>query len=225
MAVLGAKVFFIASGFAQQALLPKAIGLSGFGAWARVLALASIVNNVVITGSIQGVSRVAARSLGHERDAFRSVFRVHVVLAVALAALFAVLAPVFAWFEGAPHIVVPLLVMAAVVLLYGLYGPIIGLLNGRGEFTRQAGLDITFSVLRPAALLGLGWFFVRQAWAGVTGSTLGIAVAAACIFPLSMRVAFPLRTRADGTAATAPTPRGYLAELGRWPPRSCSPTP
>ncbi len=215
MAVLGAKVFFVVSGLAQQALLPRVIGLAGYGALARVLAIASILNNVVIAGSVQGVGRVVARSLGHERDGFRAVFRVHVLLALILAVIFTAMAPAFAAFEGAPHIALPLAVMALVVLLYGLYAPMIGLLNGRGEFTRQAGLDVTFAVLRTVAMLGTGWLFVRHGGAGVAGATVGFVIAAACIFPLSLRVAFPLRAGVDGPSPSAPTPRGYLAEL--WP--------
>jgi stage V sporulation protein B len=215
VAVLGAKIFFVLSGLVQQVLLPKAIGLAGYGALARVLALASILNNVVIASSVQGVSRVIARSLGHERDAFRSVFRVHVPLAIVLALSFAALAPAFAAFEGAPHIALPLALMAIVVLVYGIYAPIIGLLNGRGEFTRQAALDVTFAILRTAGMVGLGYLFTRQAWAGVTGATLGFVVAACVIVLVAMRVAFPLRSLPDGAATAAPTMPGYLAEL--WP--------
>jgi stage V sporulation protein B len=213
IAVLGAKVFFVVSGLAQQVLLPRAIGLAGYGALARVLAIASILNNVVVASSVQGVSRVVARSLGNERDAFRAVFRVHVPLALLLATTFAILAPLFAAFEGAPHIALPLALMAGVVLLYGTYAPIVGLINGRGEFGRQAGLDITFAVLRTVAMVGLGWLFVHQSHAGVTGATLGFVVAAACIVPLAMRVAFPLRTTAEGAPVPPPSAIGYMLEL------------
>jgi stage V sporulation protein B len=64
-------------------------------------------------------------------------------------------------------------------------------------------------------MVGAGYLFVRQTWAGVTGATLGFAIAAACIVPLAMRVAFPLRTTAAGSSVPTPTARGYLAEL--WP--------
>ena len=37
VAVLGAKVFFIFSGLAQQTILPRVIGLAGYGALARRL--------------------------------------------------------------------------------------------------------------------------------------------------------------------------------------------
>jgi stage V sporulation protein B len=214
VAVLGAKVFFVVSGLAQQVLLQWAVGLAGYGAWARVQAVASIVNNVVVAGSVQGVSRVVARSLGHERAAFRSLFRVHVALAVALAILFAALSPLVAAFQGAPHIAAPLAVMAIVVLLYGTYAPVIGLLNGRAEFTRQAALDVSFATLRTGLMVGIGWMFVHRGLAGVTGAALGFAAAATCIVPLAMWLAFPLRGSASEDRP-APAAGEYLGEL--WP--------
>jgi stage V sporulation protein B len=213
--VLAAKVFFVVSGSVQQALLPHAITLAGYGALARVVALASIVNNVVVASSVQGVGRVVARSLGHERDAVRAVFRVHLPLAVALAVLFAALAPGFAAFEGSPHIIAPLRVMGLVVLLYGTYAPVVGLLNGRGEFTRQAALDVTFAVLRTAFMVVFGWLFTRRGWGGATGAALGFVLAAGLILPLALRLALPLRVSAEGAAAPQPTAEGYVAEL--WP--------
>lgn len=215
VAVLGAKVFFVVSGFVQQALLPRAIGLAGYGAWSLVSASVNILNNPIIASSTQGVSRVVARSLGRERDAFRSVFRVHVALALLLAVIFAMAAPAIVWFEGAPDIALPLAAISAVVLLYGLYAPIIGLLNGRGEFTRQAGLDVTFATIRTLAMLGAGWLFVRHARAGVMGATLGFIVAAACIVLLAARAAWPLHVSGEAAAPGAPTVSGYLSEL--WP--------
>jgi stage V sporulation protein B len=225
--VLGAKVFFIFAGLAQQTLLPRAIGLAGYGALARVLALSNILNNVVVASSTQGVSRAVARAIGAsptgggEKRAFAATLRVHVPLAIMLAAGFAVAAPWLAAFEGAPYIVKPLLWMALVALFYGLYAPIIGRLNGRGQFTRQAALDVTFAVLRTLGLVGVGWLAVRGGGSGVAGSTLGFALAAAAIVPLAALFA---RSKATSVRAPIDEPRSsasteiragsYLAELG-----------
>jgi stage V sporulation protein B len=216
MAVLGAKVFFVLSGLAQQTILPLALGLAGYGAFSgRVLPVASILYNVVIAASVQGVSRTVAGALGNERDAFRAVFRVHLKIAVALALLFAASTPVFAWFAGDWEIAVPLALMSLVVLLYGVYGPLVGLLNGRGEFTRQAGLDVTFAVIRTVAMVGIGWLFFRRGASGATGAALGFVIAAGCIMLLAMRLAFPLRAPPEGTTTSVPTGTSYLA--GLWP--------
>jgi stage V sporulation protein B len=187
VAVLGAKVFFIVIGFVQQPLLRASIGLAGYGALSRVLSVANIVNNVVVSSSTQGVSRAVSRAPGHERQALRATLRVHAPLAVGLALAFAALAPLVAWFQHAPHITWPLVVLSGVVLLYGLYAPLIGALNGQRQFTRQAALDVCFAVLRTTGLVGMGALFVSRGLPGPLGATLGFVVAAGCILPVALR--------------------------------------
>ena len=187
IAVLGAKVFFILAGFVQQALLARAIGLAEYGALSRVLSKANVLNNVVVSGSTQGVSRSVARAPEHEEEAFRGALRVHAPLAILLAVVFVALAPVFAWFEHAPNIVLPLMTLGGVVLLYGLYAPLIGFLNGRAKFTRQAALDVTFATLRTVGMVGLGYVYVKRGMSGALGATIGFVVAALCILPVALR--------------------------------------
>lgn len=203
IAVLGAKVFFIVAGFVQQALLARAIGLAEYGALSRVLAKANVLNNVVVSGSTQGVSRAVARAPGHEGEAFRAAMRVHAPLALVLAVVFVLFAPAFAWFEHAPNIEKPLMVLGGVVLIYGLYAPLIGFLNGRSMFTRQAALDVTFAVLRTVGMVGVGWWFARRGMPGVLGATFGFVLAAGCILPLAIR-----------WAGFGKSPRDFA--LGRW---------
>jgi stage V sporulation protein B len=181
VAVLGAKVFFILSGLVQQALLPRFIGRAGYGALSLVLAPANIVINVVVAGSTQAASRAVASAPGRERAAQRAAMRVHVPLAIGAGALFAAAAWPISTFEHAPHILSPLVAMSAVVLLYGLYAPLVGVLNGRGLFVKQATLDVLFATMRTAGLLGLGWLFVRRGMSGSIGSAVGFSVAALAI--------------------------------------------
>ena len=141
VAVLGAKVFFILAGFVQQPLLKWAVGLAGYGALSRVLAAANVVNNVVVSASTQGTSRMVAQAKGEEGKALRLALRVHAPIAVALALVFVAAAPFVASFQRATHITWALVVAGGVVLLYGLYAPLIGSLNGRGLFVKQASLS------------------------------------------------------------------------------------
>ena len=210
IAVLGAKIFFIFSGLVQQTLLPRAIGTAEFGILARVLAVASVVNNVTVSSSTQGVSRAVA-GVSEDRDpfVFRSALRLHAPVAVTLAVLFWLFAPFVADFEKAPYITAPLRVLALVVLFYGLYAPLIGALNGRGRFTKQALLDTTFAVLRTGALVGFGYWMWKRSGAGALGASIGFAVAAACIIPIALRW--------SGTGKTGESAfdwKLYLAGLG-----------
>jgi stage V sporulation protein B len=218
VAVLGAKVFFVLSGLVQQTLLPHVIGLAGYGAFSRVLALVNIPNNVVVASSTQGVSRAVAQAPGHEREEFGATMRVHVPLAFGVAALFAAAAPFLARFEGAPHIAAPLALVAVVLFMYGVYAPTIGLLNGRAQFTRQAMLDVTFAVIRTVGLLGVGYLFVRGGRAGVLGATLGFVVAATLIVPIALGMArregrSPVIRDGASRPYTAFRPRVYLSGL------------
>jgi stage V sporulation protein B len=212
LAVLGAKVFFILVGFVQQALLARAIGEAGYGALSRVLAKANVLNNVVVSGSTQGVSRAVARAAGHEDEAFRATLRVHVPLAIVLAVGFVGAAPMLASFEKAEHIALPLMVLGGVVLLYGLYAPLIGSLNGRARFTKQAALDVTFAVLRTAGMVGLGWLLFSRGMNGTLGATLGFVAAAACIVPIALRWT-GIGKKPAKDAPWAPKPGAYLLEL------------
>ncbi len=216
VAVLGAKLFFLISGFVQQPLLRLAVGLNDFGGLAQALVIANIVNNVVVSSGTQGVSRAVAGAKGHEQEALRAALRVHVPLAVVGAAVMAAAAPVYARFERAEDVIAPLLVLAGVALLYGLYAPLIGYLNGRNRFGRQAALDVTFAVLRTAGLVGVGYAFAHHGLSGVLGTTVGWVAAAAFIIPLAARST----GLGEGVRPGQPRPEGvpsgasYLAMLG-----------
>ena len=212
VAVLGAKVFFILAGFVQQPLLRWAVGLAGYGALSRVLAAANVVNNVVVSASTQGTSRLVAQAKGEEGKALRLALRVHAPIAVALALLFMGAAPLVASFQRATHITPALVVAGGVVLLYGLYAPLIGSLNGRQLFVRQASLDVLFATLRTVGLVGLGFVFVKLGLSGALGAISGFVVAALVIFLVALGLAGVGRR---GTADSLPTAKAYLSAL--WP--------
>jgi stage V sporulation protein B len=215
VAVLGAKLFFLVVGFAQQPLLRLAVGLNDFGGLAQALVISNVVNNVVVQSGTQGVSRVVAGAKGREAEALRAALRVHVPLAFAVAALAAAAAPLYAWFEQANDVVMPLLVLAGVALLYGFYAPLIGYLNGRGRFGRQALLDVTFASLRTVGLLGFGYAFVRRGLSGVLGTTVGWVWAAALIVPFAARSTGLGRSSPSAPSTPGvPNARAYLTMLG-----------
>jgi stage V sporulation protein B len=187
IAVLGAKLFFLVVGFVQQPLLRHTVGLSSFGSLAQAQVIANTVNNIVVSSGTQGVSRAVAGARGNEAQALRATLGVHVPLAVVVALAMTVATPFYAAFEHAQDVVVPLYVLAGVALLYGLYAPLIGVLNGRNLFGRQALLDVTFATLRTAGMVGVGWWFVHRGGSGVLGITIGWVAAAAIIVPLALR--------------------------------------
>jgi stage V sporulation protein B len=194
LAITFAKIYFILQGLVQQVLLPRVLGLDGYGALSSVLSASSITYNPIVTTSIQGVSRAVAQADPADQPAtIRRVFTVHAGLAVASAALFFFAAPWTAGFMRAPHIVASLRLVSLVLLFYGLYSPLIGVLNGRQRFVSQAAFDVVFGTCRTAALV-LGGAWLSHEGKGVIGSIGGfvfvaaaVAVAAAFVVGLGRR--------------------------------------
>lgn len=194
LAISAAKIYFILLGLVQQVLLPRVLGTAGYGALSRVLSPASIAYNPLVTTSIQGVSRAVAQSAPADRPAtIRRVLGVHALLAVPIAAAFFLLAPYIARWVNAEHLEPGLRILSGVLLVYGLYAPLIGVLNGTQRFVGQAALDALAATLRSAALVLGGWLGVRTlgsavstlgaapAMAGVQGACLGFVVAASVV--------------------------------------------
>lgn len=220
LAVLFAKVFFILTGLVQQALLPRAIGLADYGALSRVLAVSNVFNNVVVASSTQGVSRTVAAAGAAERQALRATLRVHGAIALLAVVALAVSAPLVAHFQHAPSVRAPLLVMTGVLGIYGLYAPLVGYLNGRRVFTRQAALDVVAATLRTTGLLAVGWLFTRNASGlaaslstspGVLGATVGAVGAAFGVFVLALRWTGTGEPVGPARPAGVPDLRAYAA--------------
>ena len=177
-----AKLYFMLVGTVQQVLLPWVLGLGTYGALSRVLAFSAVVYNPIVTASIQGMSRAVAQAAPNtEAAVIRRALRIHTGLACLFGVLFVVLAGPICVLFNAPHVVTGLRIAALVVFFYGLYAPLIGVLNGRKKFVWQAGFDMVFGTLRTA-LLALGGYLVgRSLGRGMEGAMAGFALAVALI--------------------------------------------
>lgn len=179
LAVAFAKVYFILVGLVQQIVLPRVLGLDGYGAWSTVQSVASIAYNPVVSTSIQGVSRaVAAAPEGQQPQAIRGSLRIHALFALPLAALFYLAARPIAELTKAPHVTTALEIMSGVMFCYALYTPLIGVANGRKKFFHQAGLDVLSATLRSIGLIVAGYWFATRYGEGIEGAALGFVIAA-----------------------------------------------
>ncbi|MFO0617885.1 MAG: lipopolysaccharide biosynthesis protein [Polyangiaceae bacterium] len=211
LAIAVAKLSFIAFGFAQQLVLPAVLGTDGYGSISQVLAVVGIVNNVVVALSIQGVSRTVASATDEEAPrAYRRVLGYHLVVAIVLATGFASLGGVLADLLAAPNIAPSLRLVGLVVLLYGLYAPIVGWLNGRRRFIDQAGLDIFYGGLRFATTVA-GILIATKVmhFDGVLGGAIGFTSAAMLILPISA-----WRAGLGAPGGTAPRVASYARFIG-----------
>jgi stage V sporulation protein B len=176
-----AKFYFMFAGLLIQVRLPAVLSRAAFGSYSLVSNIASLVNNVLVTGTIQAVSRFAAQEPGKARRVQQAGLRMHVRLGLVIALGFIAAAPLVAWLLHDMTKTAPLMLAGLIVGGYSFYAVFVGTANGLHEFHKQAGLDMTFATLRVAGLLGMamagfGVVGVVGGWVAAVGVILCAAI-------------------------------------------------
>ncbi len=183
LSITGAKVYFIVTSYALQLLLPRLLGSPrAYGLYSAAIGLVSILNNVLIAATVQSVSKLVSEDESRAQTTLRQGLKIQLVVGGVLSGVLYVVSPWVATDVLLDPALGPLLrIASAVVLSYALYATLIGSLNGRRLFQRQARLDMTFSTLRTggmitAAALGFGVIGVVGGFASAAVSILLIAM-------------------------------------------------
>ncbi|MDQ3369127.1 MAG: hypothetical protein M3680_27190 [Myxococcota bacterium] len=177
-----AKFYFMFAGMVVQFRLPAILSRSAFGSYSIIASLASFVNNVVVTGTIQAVSRFSAQQPGKARLVQHAGLRMHVRLGLPIAVGFVAAAPLVARFVLLdPDKTAPLMLAGLIIGANSFYAVFVGTANGLHQFHKQAGLDIAFATIRSAGLLG-----TAMAGLGVLGLIGGWTAAVALILCASV---------------------------------------
>jgi stage V sporulation protein B len=161
--------------------LPAILSRAAFGSYSLVANITSLVNNVLVTGTIQTVSRFAAQEPGKARRVQHAGLRMHVRLGLVIAVGFIAAAPLVAWLLHDMTKTAPLMLAGLILGGYSFYAVFVGTANGLHQFHKQAGLDMTFATLRVAGLLGMaiagfGVVGVIGGWVAAVGVILCAAI-------------------------------------------------
>ena len=189
-----AKLYFMVVGAVIEFRLPVILSRAMYGAYGVVSSLVSPVNNVMITGSIQAVSRFTAQKPETARLIEAAGLRMHLYVGLPTALVFIAGAPVIAWLLGDTSKTGPLMLAGVIVALYAFYAVLVGTANGLRQFHKQAGLDITSATLRAIGILGmsamgLGLYGAYGGWVTAAGAVLIIATVVIGLPPRSARTA------------------------------------
>ena len=176
-----AKLYFILASSAIELALPRILGPFVYGAYGFVAQSVSTLNNVVVTGTIQAVSRQLSADPTRADAVKATGFRLHLFVGLPLALLFCAAAPLVAHFAHDASKTAPLALSAAVVAGYAFYAVLVGAANGARQFHKQAGLDVCFATLRVVAIvgtaaLGLGVTWVIGGWVVAVAVILVVAL-------------------------------------------------
>jgi stage V sporulation protein B len=189
--IAAAKMYFMLAGAAIEFALPAILTRTAFGAYGWVAQAVSTVNNVMVTGTIQAVSRYTTADPSAAAGVRAAGVRMHRLVGLPIALAFAAASPLLAHLVHDPGKTGPLALAAAIIALYAFYAVFVGSANGTRAFHKQAGLDMTFATLRAVLLLG-GAFAAGMVGLGVWGAIGGwVAAAAAILFVAVTWVGLP----------------------------------
>ncbi len=133
--IAAAKLYFMIAGYAIYFTLPRLLGsVAEWGEYGLVIAWVSVIDNVIVTGTIQGVSRFTARGDAGADAVKRTALRMQVWLGGGIAATFCLIAPLLASFENDPALTRPFRISAGIVLCYSFYAVFVGSVNGLRQF-------------------------------------------------------------------------------------------
>jgi len=177
-----AKFYFMFVGLVVQFRLPAILSHTAWGSYSFINSLVSPVNNVLVTGTIQTVSKFAGAEPDKAGRVQQAALRMHLRLGLLVALAFVVAAPVVSWAFSDMSKMAPLMLAGVIVGGNAFYAVFVGAANGLRQFQKQAGLDITFATLRSAGLIGmamagLGVIGVVGGWVAAVGAILMIATA------------------------------------------------
>ena len=177
----GGNILFIVAGLGIQFGLPAILPTATFGAYSLVSFIASWVNNVMVTGTINTVSKFTAQEPDKSRAVQRAGLRMQLGLGLGIAGFFVGAAPVLAWLLHDGSLTAPLMLAGLIVAGYAFYAVFVGTANGLHDFHKQAGLSVLFAFVRGAAMLGMA-----VAGTGVIGVVAGWVAAVAFILVVAI---------------------------------------
>jgi stage V sporulation protein B len=173
--ILAAKLYFLVAGYAIVVSLNWLLDRAAYGLYGLVVGSISVLDNVIVTGTIQSVSRFTAQDDAKAGAIKAAALRLQLIFGGGVAIAFALTAPLIARFERDPGLTPYLRLAAAVVFAYALYSVFVGSANGQRRFGLQAGLDVLYATLRGALIVGLA------AWMAVWGAVSGFVIASILI--------------------------------------------
>jgi stage V sporulation protein B len=166
-----AKMYFILAGLAIDVGLPNLLGKYQYGAYQVINSFVSWINNVVVTGTIQAVSRQTTADQSRAQNAKATGLKMQLRVGLPVAITYALLAPLWAYLLHDRSKTALFALSGAIAAGYSIYAVLVGSANGSRQFHKQAGLDVTFATLRTIALLGaaalgLGVYGAISGWIG-----------------------------------------------------------
>lgn len=209
LVITAAKVWFLVTAAAVQLGLPIVFGSAElFGIFKIVTEAIGLLNMVVLTGTLQAVSKLVSEQPERANATVKLALKLQCGIGLPVAAFYALGAPQIADSFNDPSLVSLLRLSSLIIFFYSFYAIFIGYLNGVKEFVKQAVIDMTFATMKMVGILGL----VAVGF-GVIGAVSGFVAASAFVCLGAAAWTFKIMRGRSDQQSTEPPPKDALKRL------------
>ena len=176
-----AKFLSILAGYAILLFIARMLTPEDFGVYGVIVSIVSIINMVVITGTVQSVSKFVSQNEEASEYTKRKALKLQIFVAILVTGLYFALSSVIALIINDKSFTPYLRLSSLIVLFYSFYAVFMGYLNGLKQFKKQSLFDMSYSVIRAGLIIGLTFLTFT-----VMGSILGFSAASFLILVLAL---------------------------------------
>lgn len=178
-----AKLYFLLTSAIINIGLPRILGdPARFGDFRVVNSFLSVLTMVVITGTIQGISKITSEDNARATIVSKKGIIIHTFIGMPLGIAMFIFSD-FISFKvlNDERLSIYLKISSFIVASYSFYAVFIGIFNGMKEFHKQSGCDIAFSTLKTSLII----IFVLLGFS-VKGAFTGFSIASFIILIISI---------------------------------------
>ncbi len=181
-----AKFWFLIAGFILTFGLPRIfkwagggdadLGQSLYGAYKIVVMGVSFINNGIITGTLQAVSKFTTEDESNAAGVRRTALKVQGLLGLTIALTYVACADLLAGALGSPDFAPLMRLSSGIIVAYSCYAVFIGSFNGQRQFNWQALFDVIYVTMKITLII-----FLAAIGLEVLGTVIGFLTAAVII--------------------------------------------
>lgn len=165
-----ANLVFMASGYAIHIALGRSLGPAGYGIFAIIVSLFSLVELFMTSGLPGAVSKYIAEDASRARDILKKSFFIQAILTTAVTILYYLSAPIIAQLLNDSSLTGLIRLSCVIIPIYAFSSMYSAYYNGLSRYKIQALLQTAFSTVKVIAILALAYMF------GISGAIIGYAV-------------------------------------------------
>src|SRR3989344_7752001 len=133
--------------------LTRLLGPEKFGIYGVVVGIVTVINLVLVTGTMQAVSKFSSENNSLAEAVKRSTLKIQAILGTSIFLIYFLLSKQISLLFNDPNLTLYIQISAFIILGNSFYSVFIGYINGTKQFKKQAIFDLIYNTSKPILIL------------------------------------------------------------------------